>query len=478
MRKLIKFLVLSSCLALSALLVTGASAQTVFCHTLNLNTEDCELITTATENIQSKGAFAFTYSSENISDTGFFNSNDHIENATGVLVYDEEGNITSARIDIPSISSVSSFSDSTNALSFVVIDNIIYIGVGETLDDVTWEQMPEDFLANSSFSINSLILLGNTEASASLSALDVSWTREDSNGLSVFSTSVTDIDPFAALYEGEDATFLGDTTMTGNMTASVEIAVDTTNNLLAYFTNTSHMTYNIGNVDVGGIIDEATTEELPEVDGDMFNDLIGSFLSEEQLNASNSTLNLSFDNVDTSIIVAPEVFEPVSDELLESIAYTYISDPISFITDYYTEYSFINSFTFDFGDFDFGDYDLSSWTYFSGMCEEGQRDHIAQGTISVGDVVTGNLTSSSADVWTFEATAGDLVTIELNSNVFDAYLELFTAADAGLVSDDDSGGNLNARITEYPIEETGTYQIVACSYNYEATGEYTLSLGK
>lgn len=97
-------------------------------------------------------------------------------------------------------------------------------------------------------------------------------------------------------------------------------------------------------------------------------------------------------------------------------------------------------------------------------------------TIAYGDVVEGSLTlDAPAATYYFEAEPGDVVAIRLNSEDFDSYLELRSAAGSFMVSDDDGGGNLNSLIGPLTLEGGGTYIITARSLGGTSTGKYTLS---
>lgn len=99
------------------------------------------------------------------------------------------------------------------------------------------------------------------------------------------------------------------------------------------------------------------------------------------------------------------------------------------------------------------------------------------GPISIGSTVTGQLTSDVPVVqYTFDATAGQVVTISLNSDEFDSYLTLNDAVGNFLTFDDDGGGGLNARIDSYAIPADGTYIIYVTSTDGTGTGSFTLSL--
>ena len=114
--------------------------------------------------------------------------------------------------------------------------------------------------------------------------------------------------------------------------------------------------------------------------------------------------------------------------------------------------------------------------------------------IGIGQTVSARLATSDctysflgrtyyADVYAFSATAGQQIRITMNSTVVDAELGLYESNDISapaLVSDDDSGGNGNARIPStgdyYTLETSGTYYIRATTQSAEDTGAYTIAL--
>jgi hypothetical protein len=82
--------------------------------------------------------------------------------------------------------------------------------------------------------------------------------------------------------------------------------------------------------------------------------------------------------------------------------------------------------------------------------------------------------STFADIWMFQGTAGQTVTIDLTSDQFDSYLQLLDASGNRLAEDDDSGGNLNARVS-FTLPATAQYQIVVNNYgSSRRMGAYTL----
>ena len=99
-----------------------------------------------------------------------------------------------------------------------------------------------------------------------------------------------------------------------------------------------------------------------------------------------------------------------------------------------------------------------------------------QGRLSTGDVL---LTSDStyAQAWTIQARAGQTVTIDLESDDFDAYLFLRGPGISGGrdFQDDDSGGACNARLTA-TFPQDGEYEVVVNSQDHYKTGAFTLSV--
>src|SRR5262245_54109869 len=71
--------------------------------------------------------------------------------------------------------------------------------------------------------------------------------------------------------------------------------------------------------------------------------------------------------------------------------------------------------------------------------------------------------------------AGRRYTIDLSSPQFDAYLYLLDGYRNVLARDDDSGGNLNARIVFTP-PASGWYEVMATTFHRGATGSYYLRI--
>ncbi len=114
-----------------------------------------------------------------------------------------------------------------------------------------------------------------------------------------------------------------------------------------------------------------------------------------------------------------------------------------------------------------GDYDLT----LTSAKEEALQRHIAYGE-SISDTLRGN---GERHLWSFEGRAGDQITITMNGEKIDAYLELYAPDGELLLRDDDSGGGTDARIA-LTLPQDGTYYILAYAVDPMAGGLYDLSL--
>jgi hypothetical protein len=118
--------------------------------------------------------------------------------------------------------------------------------------------------------------------------------------------------------------------------------------------------------------------------------------------------------------------------------------------------------------------------------------------ITVGQTVSGQLTTADCnwyysstpqhryytDVYSFNGTAGQQISIALSSAAINMYVELYSVNDVAgspLVGDDNGGGGDNARIPPgsgyYTLPANGTYFIWAQTADPDWTGPYSLVLG-
>lgn len=101
--------------------------------------------------------------------------------------------------------------------------------------------------------------------------------------------------------------------------------------------------------------------------------------------------------------------------------------------------------------------------------------------LAVGEAVEGALSADDytltdgrrIEVWRLAGAAGDFVSVDLVSNAFDAFLHVVGPGLDGSLTDDDSGGGCNARVS-FTFPESADYLVVAQALSMEGTGPYTL----
>ncbi len=107
------------------------------------------------------------------------------------------------------------------------------------------------------------------------------------------------------------------------------------------------------------------------------------------------------------------------------------------------------------------------------------------GTVRIGQTVHGLLEAGDwtmgdgtyADVWYFQAEAGQRVVIELSSRAFDSYLQLLDPWGGRLAENDDGLGRDRGARINYMVREAGRFQVVVNNYDEDPrTGRYQLTL--
>lgn len=95
------------------------------------------------------------------------------------------------------------------------------------------------------------------------------------------------------------------------------------------------------------------------------------------------------------------------------------------------------------------------------------------GIIEIGETVSGRFSSEVAQAYyTFNGSAGQIVTFSLQSADVDTYLILQDGEGNVIAENDDSAGTLNSRIGPFQLTEDAEYVIVASTYSYVVVGEY------
>ncbi|MBE7382005.1 MAG: PPC domain-containing protein [Leptolyngbya sp. SIO1E4] len=95
-----------------------------------------------------------------------------------------------------------------------------------------------------------------------------------------------------------------------------------------------------------------------------------------------------------------------------------------------------------------------------------------QGRLEAGDEIASD--GSLFDRYTFEGQAGQFVTITLDSEEFDTYLELLDGSENLLAADDDRDFTTTNSAISIALPETGTYQVIVNSFWMGEQGSYTL----
>ncbi len=97
-------------------------------------------------------------------------------------------------------------------------------------------------------------------------------------------------------------------------------------------------------------------------------------------------------------------------------------------------------------------------------------------TLTPGVSAESELASRLGEEWTFQACAGDVVTITMESDEFDPYLEVYDAVDDGDPVAEAGSDDGVALIEDLEIEQSGPHLIIAAGERRRDRGAYTLTL--
>ena len=114
---------------------------------------------------------------------------------------------------------------------------------------------------------------------------------------------------------------------------------------------------------------------------------------------------------------------------------------------------------------------------------EASYNSIREAGMNPGDRVHEYVSSQVDDTWWIYANQDDVIsiTLEHGDEWWDPYLELwgFNGSDWELLTDDDDGGDdNNSQIIDFTMPYSGSYYILAHSYDYFSRGNYTLKYWK
>ena len=113
-----------------------------------------------------------------------------------------------------------------------------------------------------------------------------------------------------------------------------------------------------------------------------------------------------------------------------------------------------------------------------GLIVPGEFLH-AQGeqTITYGQTISDEIDDRYGDTWIFDGTAGDIITVAMNSDEFNTYLELYAVdGETLLVEDNDGGEGTDSIIDAYELPESGRYTLIAGGESRSDQGAYSLTL--
>ncbi len=128
-----------------------------------------------------------------------------------------------------------------------------------------------------------------------------------------------------------------------------------------------------------------------------------------------------------------------------------------------------------------GDYSVTIETGASTVASTGQRD---VETLQFGQPARGELQSGDGtleageyrDIWVFNGQAGQVVTVEMESQGFDSYVGLAGPDGEMLDENDDADGRTDLSRVSVQLRESGRYRVMATSYGPGETGSYALTL--
>ena len=108
--------------------------------------------------------------------------------------------------------------------------------------------------------------------------------------------------------------------------------------------------------------------------------------------------------------------------------------------------------------------------------KEAVKDVTVNGELTNTDVKDKVRTDSYCKSYTYQMVEGRTYQIDMKASpVFDAYLRLEDAGGKEVAEDDDSGGDLDARII-YKAPKTGDYTVICTTFSADDTGKFVLTV--
>lgn len=104
---------------------------------------------------------------------------------------------------------------------------------------------------------------------------------------------------------------------------------------------------------------------------------------------------------------------------------------------------------------------------------------IEQETVEIGTPIQGEITNGETLYYAFEGSAGQAVTISVDSDdAVDTRLVVRNPDGYQVASDDDSGGRIDPEITDLVLSDSGAYQVWVQPYSSSESGEFTLEIAE
>lgn len=98
-------------------------------------------------------------------------------------------------------------------------------------------------------------------------------------------------------------------------------------------------------------------------------------------------------------------------------------------------------------------------------------------SLPIGQAVSGEVANRLGEEWTFEACAGDVVTVTLTSDDFATFLELYAPDGRDPIASDDAGASgSDAEIAGFELADAGVHTVVAAGSGILDRGPYSLTL--
>jgi len=457
MKKVSLFIVL-----LVGLMMTASGTLAQECPT-GLEGDACDTYQTALANSLGAGSFELDFTTSNVIDVASALELNISATGSGPVQVDFDGNLVTAELLMPEaeinfggmLGGMLGGSAAGSA-GFILLDGVMYFGIGENTDSLTWESID---LSEYDLSDADLTLTGASETAAV-----GEWMSSEEGDLIVLSNALEET-ALADLSDDLINESLGaaDDPMIGSLLGDLG-DVDGT------VSGANTISINSGNIDFAGVSSSinVTVDTASFMEG--MDDLEGM----EDFFEGDITADITFDVNFGNYFTAVEVEAPAEAEPMDQFAAQLVVDSASnglaaMLTTYYQE--FATSAAGDDGGLTGGLSGDSCGTD-GYTVEEGS-------SLSYGDSAEGEMSLQTVINYTFEGSAGDTVSVEMVSpDDFDTCLDLYGPEDELLTNNDDSMDmeGLNSRIGSFELPADGTYTIGATSFFGAGAGPFTLTL--